>query len=136
MHTSALGTSICTLLVKVFCRLIKYKRNALKDATSTPFKICSYLGKDMSIQESPNIFIWMLKMHNSTFITTICTISLKVFSRLIIYKRNALNDATSTLYYICSHLDKCKSIQESPNIYMDGKDAYPDSCDLNLYIIS
>ena len=78
----------------------------------------------------------MVKMHNSTFVTTICTISLKVFSRLIKYKRNALNGATSTLYYICSHLDKCKSIQESPNFYMDGKDAYPDSCDLNLYIIS
>ena len=78
----------------------------------------------------------MVKMHNSTFVTTICTISLKVFSRLIKYKRNALKDATSTLFRICSYLEKCMSIQESPNFYMDGKNAYLDSCDLNLYYIT
>ena len=118
MHTSAIMTIICTLSLKVFCRFIKYKRNALNDDISTLYYICSYLEKCISIQESPNIFIWMVKMHNSTFVTTICTISLKVFSRLIKYKRNALNDATSTLYYICSYLEKCISIQESPKIFI------------------
>ena len=76
----------------------------------------------------------MLKMHTSTLVTSICTLSL--FCRYIKHKRNALKDDTSTPFHIYSHLEKCKSIQVSPNIYMDGKDAYPDSCDLNLYIIS
>ena len=81
MHTSNLVTSICTL--SLFCRFLKHKRNALKDDTSTLFYICSHLEKCISIQESPNICIWMVKMHNSTFVTTISTISLKVFSRFI-----------------------------------------------------
>ena len=136
MHSSAIMTIICTLSLKVFCRFIKYKRNALNDATSTLYYICSYLEKCISIQESPNIFIWMVNVNTSTLVTSIYSLLLKEFSRFIKLEGNALNAARSTLLLICSQFEKCKSIQKSLNFYMDGKYAYFGSCDLNLYIIS
>ena len=75
-------------------------------------------------------------MHTSALKTIICTLSLKVFCRFIKYKRNALKDATSTLFKICSYLEKCLSIEKSLNFCTDVKNAYLGSCDLNLYIIS
>ena len=75
-------------------------------------------------------------MYTSGLMTSIYSLLLKEFIRYIKTEGNALNAARSTLLLICSQFEKCKSIQVSPNIYMDGKDAYPDSCDLNLYIIS
>ena len=81
-------------------------------------------------------FIWMVKMHTSALVTSICALLVKVFCRFIKYKRNALKDATSTLFKICLYLEKCMSIQESPNYYMDGKNAYLDPCDLNMYFIN
>ena len=132
MHTSGLVTSICTLSVKVFCRFIKYKGNALKYATSTLFKICSYLERCISIQESPNIFIWMVKMHTSTLVSSICTLSL--FCLYIKHKRNALKDDTLAPFHICSHFDKCITMQKSTNLYMNVKNSYFNSSVLNLYI--
>ena len=78
----------------------------------------------------------MVNVNTSTLVTSIYSLILKEFSRYIKPEGNALNAARSTLLLICSQFEKCKSIQESPNIYMDGKDAYPDSCNLNLYYIT
>ena len=58
-------------------------------------RICQY--------KKVQTFIWMVKMHTSTLVTSICTLSL--FCLVLKHKRNALNDAASTLYYICSHLE-------------------------------
>ena len=78
----------------------------------------------------------MVKMHTPTLVTSICTLLVKVFCRFIKYKRNALKDATSTLFKIFSYLEKCLSIEKSLNFCIDVKNAYLGSCDLNLYIIS
>ena len=77
----------------------------------------------------------MLKMHTLTLLSSICIKSLKALCWFIKHKRNALRVDTSTLLHICSHLEKCISIQKSAN-FMDGKNAYLDSCDLNLYFIT
>ena len=78
----------------------------------------------------------MVKMHTSSLVTSICTLSLKAFCRFIQHEENALNAARSTLLLICSKFEKSKSIQESRNFYIDGKNAYLDTYDLNLYFIS
>ena len=78
----------------------------------------------------------MVNMHTSGLVTLICTLSVNVFCLFIKYKRNALKDATSTLFKICSYLEKCILIQKSQNFCMDGKYAYFGSCDLNLYFIT
>ena len=75
-------------------------------------------------------------MHTSTLVASMCTLSLKAFCRYIKHEGNALNAARSTLFHICSHLEKCISIKESPNLYMDGKNAYLEPCDLNMYFIT
>ena len=101
MHTSTLVTSICTLSLKAFCRFIKHEGNALNPARSTLLLICLEFLKCKSIQKSAS-FDMDGKMHTSTILTSICTLSLKVFCRFIKYKRNALKDATSKLFKICS----------------------------------
>ena len=84
MHTSTLVTSICTLSLKAFCRFMKHEGNALNLARSTLLLICLQFLKFKSIQKSAT-FIWMVKMHTSALVTIICTLSLKVFCRIIKY---------------------------------------------------
>ena len=78
----------------------------------------------------------MVKVNTSTLVTSIYSLLLKEFSRFIKLEGNALNAARSTLSLICSQFEKCKSMQESPNLYMDGKNTYLNSCNLNLYYIT
>ena len=131
MHTSTLVTSICTLSLKAFCRLMKHEGNALNPARSTLLLICLQFLKCKSIQKCAT-FIWMVKMHTSTLVTSLCTLSL--FCLYIKHKRNALKDDTLAPFHICSHFEKCITIQKSTNLYMNVKNAYFNSSVLNLYI--
>ena len=56
-------------------------------------------------------FIWMVKMHTSTLVTSICTISLRALCRLIENEGNTINAARLTLLLICSQFERIKSIQ-------------------------
>ena len=123
MHTSTLVTAICTISLKAFCRCIKHDGNAI-NALHRHFSTSVHIWKSVYQYRKLQTFIRKVKMYTSILVTSICTISLKGLCRFIKHKRNALKDATSTLFHICSHLEKCISIQETPNLYMDGKNAW------------
>ena len=135
MHTSTLVTSIYSLLLKEISWFIKPEGNALNAARSTLYSSVHSL-KSVNQYRKVQTFIGMVEMHTLTFVTTNSIISLKGFCRFIKHKRNALKDATSTLFKICLYLEKCISIQKILNFCMDGKNAYLDTCDLNLYFIT
>ena len=111
MHTSTLVTSIYSLLLKEISWFIKPEGNALNAARSTLYSSVHSL-KSVNQYRKVQTFIWMAKMHTLTFVTTTSVISLKAFCRFIKHKRNALKDDTLAPFHICSHFEKCITIQK------------------------
>ena len=78
--------------------------------------VCSLKSVNQYIKVQTSIL--MVNVNTSTLVTSIYSLLLKEFSRFIKLEGNALNATRSTLSLICSHMEKCISIQESPKLYM------------------